>query len=383
MGHIFRQKGVLKMVKLLSIGLIVLGLVHGLIHLMGFLAYWPLATIPDLPYKTSLLGGWVEIGPTGMRIYSVFWLSAALGFVCAVILLALNRPVWAPLMLVSALLSLILSGLDWEQGWRGGLINVFILLALFVIFGFRVAPAPFPVYRAPASPVTTEPIPSGLPAPVDAFIRSMYGDEVPVYHSAVITGRGSLRFMGVTMPARIRFSHIPERGYHHYVETTFYGVPVFRVNEHYLDGRARFELPFGVQENEHELNSAANQGLWAEMVAYPAVFVTDERVRWEARNENSARLFIPFGEQEQELVFSFAPDGSSIERVETMRYKEVGDEKMRWWGEMKPGTDRFGWSSIQHWEINWEDEKGPWLVAEIEDIYFNADLEQYIEQKGP
>ena len=371
------------MVKILSIGLIILGLIHGLIHLMGFLAFWPVTAIPNLPYKTTLLAGRLEVGQVGMRIYSLFWLLAGLGFVGAVLLLALNRPIWAPLMLAAALLSLLVSVLDWDQAWRGALVNVFVLLALFVVFGFRTMPAPFPLYRAPTGRVTIQPIPDGLPEPVERFIRHTYGDGVPVYHSAVITGRGTVRFMGVTMPARIRFTHIPVKGYHHYLETTFYGIPIFKVNEHFLDGRTHFELPFGVQEDEPELNSAANLGLWAEIIAYPAVFVTDERVRWEAIDETSARLYIPFGDQEQELVFTFSSDGSSIERIETLRFRDVGGKQMRWWGDMGPGSNRYGLSSLQHWEINWEDETGPWLVAEVEDILFNADLEGYIQQKGP
>ena len=31
-------------------------IIHGLIHLMGFVAYWPLGEIAELPYKTTLLG---------------------------------------------------------------------------------------------------------------------------------------------------------------------------------------------------------------------------------------------------------------------------------------------------------------------------------------
>jgi hypothetical protein len=118
-------------------------------------------------------------------------------------------------------------------------------------------------------------------------------------------------------------------------------------------------------------------------VAYPAVFVTDKRLRWEAINNTSARLYIPYGEQEQELVFTFAPDGSAIERIETLRYKDPGGGQQRWWGETSPGSERLGQPSLQHWEINWEGENGPWLVAEVEDILFNADLDQYIQQKGP
>ena len=54
-----------------------IAILHGLIHLMGFVAYWPLAKVPDLPYKTSLLDGRLELGVAGMRLFSLLWLLAA------------------------------------------------------------------------------------------------------------------------------------------------------------------------------------------------------------------------------------------------------------------------------------------------------------------
>jgi len=45
------------MIRILSISVAVIAILHGLIHLMGFVAYWPLAKVPDLPYKTILLDG--------------------------------------------------------------------------------------------------------------------------------------------------------------------------------------------------------------------------------------------------------------------------------------------------------------------------------------
>lgn len=92
--------------KFLSILLVIITTAHGLNHLMGFAAYWPLAKISELPYKTSLLGGRWEVGAAGMRLFSVLWLLAALGLIASAVLLALKQKVWAPLMLVSVLLSL-------------------------------------------------------------------------------------------------------------------------------------------------------------------------------------------------------------------------------------------------------------------------------------
>lgn len=361
------------MVRVLTIVLAAVAGLHGLVHLLGFVAYWPLAQLQDLPYKTALLAGRLEVGAGGMRVFSLLWLLAAAGFVAGAVALAAGWAFWLPLMAVSALLSLVICILDWQAAFRGVWIDLAFLLILGVVNGFRVQPGPFPAYTAPSGPASTVPLPEGLPAPVERFYRQTYGDAVPVYHSAVFSGRGTLRFMGVTMPARLRFTHQVDRGYRHYLETTFYGMPLLKVNEHYLDGASRFELPFGVVENEPKQDSAANQGLWAEMVAYPAVFVTDPRVRWEPRDENSAILHIPYEPEEQALTVYFDPQTGAMTRIETMRYRDANGEKIRWWGDL----------AGRRWEIVWEDEGTPWLVADIEEVILNSDVSEYIEQKGP
>jgi len=38
--------------------------------------------------------------------------------------------------------------------------------------------------------------------------------------------------------------------------------------------------------------------------------------------------------------------------------------------------------AVQHWEIQWSDEDSPWLVANLEDLVLNADVDEYIKQKG-
>ena len=47
---------------------------HGLVHLLYFVSYWPIAKIEEVPYKTVLLNGRWDVG-------SAIWLSAAKGFV--------------------------------------------------------------------------------------------------------------------------------------------------------------------------------------------------------------------------------------------------------------------------------------------------------------
>jgi hypothetical protein len=319
-----------------------------------------------------------ESKPNNMLI-----LLSGLGLILAAVLLMAGIRAWAHVLLVSTMLSIGVSLLIQADTRRLLFVDGVFLLALFVVFGFRFPVKPFPSFpQADTVNVETIAIPDGLPAPVERFFRQTYGDSVPVYHSAVMSGRGTLRFMGVTMPARIRFTHIPNTGYHHYLETTFYGFPIFSVNEHFINGHARFELPFGVQENEPNLDSAANQGLWAEMIAYPSVYITDPRVSWTAKDENSAILTFPYGDSEQTLTFTFDPENGSISRLETMRIKGGIGEPILWGGIISevrvPGKSE----AVQHWEIQWSDEDSPWLVANLEDLVLNADVDEYIKQKG-
>ncbi len=371
------------MVKVVSILFILLTAIHGLIHLMGFTAYWPLAIISALPYKTSLLNGRWEVGSGGMRLFSLVWLLAAIGFLAAAALLALKMPAWAPVLLVSTLLSLGLCLLDWQAALRGFWIDVFILVVLFFTFGLRFKPAPFEAYRGQVGPVTTTEIPTGLPEPVERFYHMYHGDAVPVYHTAVFSGRGTVRFMGITLPARLRFTHQTGEGYRHYIETTFYGIPLLKVNERYLEGHTRLELPFGVVENDPKVDGAANQGLWGETMFYPAAFLTYPGVRWEAVDEASARLYVPFGAQEQIFTVSFDPQTGMIQRMETLRYRDEKAGALRWWGELITEQDEEGLPLRTSFTVTWEDEGTPWLKAELEEVVFNSDVREYIQQRGP
>ena len=127
--------------------------------------------------------------------------------------------------------------------------------------GLQVEPKPFPAY--PEQTPTLEPIdlPADLPAPVARYYKTIIGDQVPVIETAVITGRGRLRIKEITFPARFRFTYGAGQSYRHYIEATIFGYPMMKVNESYLDGKARTELPIGVIENEPKIDMAANLGL--------------------------------------------------------------------------------------------------------------------------
>jgi hypothetical protein len=261
----------------------------------------------------------------------------------------------------------------------GALVGLVVLLWL----GLQVRPAPLAAFPQPSGPVDTVPLPGGLPAPVDRFYRQVYGDSVPVYDSFVVSGRAKMRIMGIPFPARYRFTHIAGQGYRHYIEATLFGLPIMVVNEHYLDGVGRLELPFGVEEGP-QIDQAANLGLWAESLWLPAIYLTDPRVRWEPVDDETALLILPFGDEEQTFVARLDPDTGMLRFLESMRYKGTGSEtKTLWINELLQWGSVAGNTTAQVGSATWFDQGTPWAVFTVEDIRCNVDVSEYIQQNGP
>lgn len=250
--------------------------------------------------------------------------------------------------------------------------------------GLQIRPAPFSPFPAETAVLETVPLPGGLPAPVERFYRQVYGDTVPVVETAVLSGRATLRIQGITFPARFRFVHDAGDGYRHYIEATFFGLPLMKVNEHFLDGVGRLELPFGTTENEPKVNQGANLALWGEALWFPTLWLTDSRARWVPVDDVTALLFVPYGDTEEQFVVRFDPQTSRIDMLEAMRYKGVeSDQKTLWLNKALDWGTVNGHPIFTVGAVTWFDEGSPWAVFSVEEAVFNVDIDEYIRAKGP
>jgi hypothetical protein len=255
---------------------------------------------------------------------------------------------------------------------------VVAVLFLVVWLGLQVRPKPFSMPGLSQSETRTIPLPAGLPAPVERFYRTVYGEQIPVIDTVVIVGHGQMRPFGIWLPARFVIVHTAGRDYRHYFEATFFGLPFLKVNEGIVDGKSFFESPMGTYYDDPNTNQGANLALWAEGAWFPALWITDPRTRWQAVDANTAILFVPYEGSEENFVLRFNPKTGLIDLMETMRFQAPNDQNKVLWitNEVKPENQ----PPVSY--ATWLDAGKPWASFSLDEVKFNLDVSQYIRARG-
>jgi hypothetical protein len=108
---------------------------HGVIHLIGFVTPWRIASLEGFAFRTTLFNGAFDVGDVGVRVIGLVWLGLTFGF------LAAGYGVWrgehwaVGLTGVLAIVSLIVCLLGLPETIAGIAINVAILAVVaYVVF---------------------------------------------------------------------------------------------------------------------------------------------------------------------------------------------------------------------------------------------------------
>jgi uncharacterized protein DUF6544 len=267
------------------------------------------------------------------------------------------------------------------------IIIVCILAALLFLgwLGLQIKPRSFSAHPERTPRLETISLPVGLPAPVERFYRTAYGENIPVIRTVVIKGRAAISPFGVRLPARFLFVHNAGRDYRHYIEATWFGIPIMKVNEGYLGGKSFFESPMGNIYDDASTNQGANLALWAEAGWFPSIWITDPRVRWEPVDDKTALLYVPFADREENFVIRFNPETGLVDSMEAMRFRDSGPQakKILWITKNIEGQNIEGTNLSAAGSATWLDQGIPWAVFTMEEVGYNVDVGEYIRQTGP
>lgn len=110
----------------MSIALGVLLLAHGLAHMVGFVGSWRLSE--SVPCKTTLFGGRIPLGDSGLKVVGGLWLLAALAFAAAGVGSFIGASWWAVLTPAVSLVSLTMCVAAWPDAKIGAAVDAILIV---------------------------------------------------------------------------------------------------------------------------------------------------------------------------------------------------------------------------------------------------------------
>jgi hypothetical protein len=125
-------------------------------------------------------------------------------------------------------------------------------------------------------------------------------------------------------------------------------------------------------------NQGANLAVWAEAGWFPAVWVTDPRTRWQAVDEHTAILFVPYDGSEESFVVRFNPETGLVDLMEAMRFKGNEDTHKVLW--ITNETQTAGQPNVSY--VTWLDDGKPWAAFTVEKLQLNLDVSEYLRARG-
>lgn len=103
---------------------------HGLIHVIGFVVPWRIATLEGFAYRTTALDGGLNLGAAGAQVIGLLWLALTVAFLVAGYGVWRGAPWALGLTGVLAIASLVVCVLGLPETVAGVAINLVILAAL-------------------------------------------------------------------------------------------------------------------------------------------------------------------------------------------------------------------------------------------------------------
>jgi hypothetical protein len=252
--------------------------------------------------------------------------------------------------------------------------------------GLQVKPRPFPPHPERTRDLGTVTLPTDLPEPVGGYIRATIGERVPRIQTAVVWGRGEFNLMGLWFPMRFKSYHVAGREFRRDMELTWFGIPIFRGYDAYINGKGSLEFTglFGllhVSDEGTKIDQGDNLAMWAEApFTTPSVLVLDPRVSWESIDSHTARLVFPFGDGEDSLRVAFDAETNLMGSISGMRYRDREDTKTPYRGEYEEWKTVHGIKVPHHTVAIWEDQGRPYVILDIEGTEYNVEISEKIPQ---
>lgn len=358
---------------------LIIMLLHGLIHLMGFVKAFDLAEIKELSLPIS-------------KAWGVVWLMAFLLFSLTAILYGLNNKYWWIAGIAAVILSQVLIFYFWKDA-RYAMIPNAILLLLVVIAYFRydfqrmtdgetqqlLSQATFQ-----NAAVVTEDRIEHLPEPVQKWLKNSGLMGRPEISTVFLRQKALMKMK----PEAKNWTEASAHQYFTVQKPAF----VWTVNMQMMPlvsvaGRDKFEngkgemlikvlsaLPVVNSKDNEKTDTGTLQRYLGEIVWFPSAALHPS-ISWEAIDRHSARATMEYGGTSGSGVFFFDESGR-IKRYSAMRYMDSkeGAELKEWNIDVLESRAINGITVPVKLTATWKLDDGDWtwLQLEVTDIAYDG-----------
>lgn len=310
----------------MRIFLALLIILHGLIHLMGFAKAYQFAEMKQLSGPISRMEGLV-------------WLSAAVLFITAAIMLIARSEYWWMAGGLAAIISQILVFQSWHDAKWGTLANIIILFAAIPAFlkygpyGYRHQ------YRAEAitalslqgeTTLLSEADIKHLPEPVKRYIRYTGSIGKPRIQNFYVAFEGKMR-NGLDAPwmnihaQQVSTIHDPERIF--YIESSMYGLP-FDGLHLYKNGHANMQIKAlslikVVNGQGRQMDQGETVTLFNDMCVIAPATLIDTNIKWQTIDDRTVKASFTNKEQTIAATLYFNEEGALINFISNDRFQSA------------------------------------------------------------
>ncbi|MCP1385317.1 DUF6544 family protein [Runella salmonicolor] len=350
-------------------------LVHGLIHLMGFVKAFKLAEISQLTQVVSK--------PSG-----VFWLMAAVLFALTTTLLILQKQTWWMAAAPAVILSQALIFTNWQEAKFGTIANVIILAGVvlgYADWGFnRMVKRELKEFRSTTLPAPQPVLPERvkmLPPVVQKWLHrsKVVGKEEVQVVNLKQKGEMKTKPDGNWIPFEAeQYNSVIQPGF--IWQTRIQMMPLVTIlgRDKYENGRGNMLIKvLGLFALADSKGPSTDQGTLlrnlGEICWFPSAALRDY-IQWEQLDSLSAKATMTYGQVTASGVFRFNPDGDLVS-FEAKRYydRKEGATLEDWLVTITGYKEFYGVRIGYQSEVTWKLKTGDytWLKLEVTDIRYN------------
>ena len=306
-------------------------ILHGIIHLVGFVKSFNLFPISQLTQNIP-------------KVQGILWLFAALLFVLCAVLQLLKKDLWLPMALLAVSISQGLILLDWHDAKFGTLVNIIILIASIVGIGtwhfYRKYMSEVATLLnqsgSPVASVLTESDIQHLPEPVRKYLSYTGALGKPKVSFFKVEFSGQIRkneksewmpftseqYNSINPSTRLFFmkatmKHLPVAGFHS-----------FKNGSAFMDIRL-FSL-FNVQfQSGKEMSISETVTFFNDMSCMAPATLIDPRIKWIEVSHHSVGAEFTNNNIMVSATLYFNDDGALINFISGDRYASREDNIMK------------------------------------------------------